>query len=140
MSSGFPGKIVVQQQLRGPHQDALAFLVIGVLRLKRGADDLFRRDAIDLLGIDADEVLSAAGNDVGLVAVGAQILHRLQHRLINQVGVRTVPALVLGLRQPVLHDAWNWSTVMPVWVATMMVSRSFMVSFAIAALSPESTA
>src|SRR4029077_5919537 len=67
--------------------------------------DLFWRDAVDLRRIDAHEVLTAAGDDVRLETVCAQVLKYLQHRLIHQVRVPAMPARVGSGAQPLLHSS-----------------------------------
>src|SRR5262249_12969948 len=58
---------------------------------------------IDLLAINTHKVLAAAGYDVRLDAIAAQILHEFEHRLIDEFGVGSLPALVLCVRQPFLY-------------------------------------
>jgi hypothetical protein len=62
-----------------------------------------RRNAVDLLGVDAHEVLPAAGYDVGLVGVVAQIAQHFEHRLVDELGVGAVPARMPGGLQPRFH-------------------------------------
>ena len=100
---GFAGIVVVQEELRLLHENRPVLLVVAVPRRARGADDLFWRDAVDLRGVHAHEVLAAAGDDVRLEAVRAQVLKYLQHRLIDQIGVRTMPARVGSGRKPLLR-------------------------------------
>lgn len=75
-------KIVVQQKLRLSHQDALLIFVF-VFGRERRTDNLFRRDAVNLLWVGSDEVLPAAGHNIGFVAVVVQIARDLQHRLVH---------------------------------------------------------
>ncbi len=70
-------------------------LVVLVLGIERRTDDLFRRNALDLLRVGANEVLPAAGHDVGPVAVVAQILHYLQHWLVRHLRIKFVEAGML---------------------------------------------
>ena len=56
-----------------------------------------------LLGVRAHEVLTASGDDIGLVAVRAQVLQNLQHRLIDQFRVRAIPARMLCRGHPPLR-------------------------------------
>ena len=91
------GIVIVEQQLRLLVRIGFAILVIAVLVPPAGADDLLRRDAINPLGIDTHEVLAAAGDNEGLVAVGAQIAQDFQHRLIGQLGIGLVPAGCLAV-------------------------------------------
>jgi hypothetical protein len=64
---------------------------------------LFRRDAVGLLRVLANKVLATAGDNVGLVAIGAQILQDFLHGLVRQLGVEPVVARVLGGGEPLLH-------------------------------------
>ena len=100
---GFATVVVVEQQLGVLGQERFAILVIAICRAAHGADDLFRRDAIGLLGIHAHEILAAAGADVSLVAVRSKILQHLLHRLVGQFVVRLVPARVFGFGEPLFH-------------------------------------
>ena len=74
---GFARTVVVQQDLRVTHQDALPLLVVLVLGSESRTNDLLWRNAVHLLRVGANEVLPAAGHDVGFVAVVAQITHAL---------------------------------------------------------------
>jgi hypothetical protein len=76
-------KIVVKQELRFPNQYSLVTIVLSVLGLKSRADDVFRRNAVRVLRIRADEALPASSDNVGLVAIGAEIVHDVQHRLVH---------------------------------------------------------
>ena len=51
-------------------------------------DHLLDRDVVDRLGVGADELLAAAGDDVGAEAVVAQVVHHLEHRLVDELGDR----------------------------------------------------
>src|SRR5213596_2736821 len=93
---GFATVVVVEQHLGVLGQERFAILVIAICCAGHGADDLFRRDAIGLLGIDPHEILAAAGADVSLVAIGSKILQHLLHRLVGQFVVRLVPAWIFG--------------------------------------------
>ena len=62
-ADGFAGLVVIEVQLRQPHEDGLAIAHFK-LRLDAAADDLFRRDAIGLLRPHAHELDAAAGDDV----------------------------------------------------------------------------
>src|SRR3984893_14998131 len=57
--------IVVQKELGLLGEERFAGLVVAVLRLAHAAHHLLGRDAIHPLGVDADKVLPAAGDDVG---------------------------------------------------------------------------
>jgi hypothetical protein len=75
--------VVVQQQLWLLGENRLAALVIAVFCRSRAAHDLLGRDAIDPVRVDADKVLAAAGDDVGFIAVFAQVPHHFEHWLIG---------------------------------------------------------
>ena len=68
------------------------------------ADDLLGRDAVDPLGPRAHELDAAAGDDVRLEAVRAQVGEQLEHRLVDQLGVGPLESRVLGRREPVVDD------------------------------------
>src|SRR4029077_8307138 len=93
---GFAGVIVIQKHLRLLGQERLAILVITIRRAAHGADDLLEWDAIGLLGKLTHEILPTAGDNVGLESIGAKILQHLLHGLVGQLGVRLLPARVLG--------------------------------------------
>ena len=88
---------------------------ISNLSLDAAADHLLGRDAVDLLGPRPHELDAAAGDDVGLEAVGAQIGQHFQHRLVDQFGVGPLEPRVPGGREPVLDDLSNSSVVIPAW-------------------------
>src|SRR6184192_2630269 len=100
---GFATVVVVEQQLGVLGQERFALLVIAICRAAHGADDLFRRDSIGLLGIHAHEILAAAGADVSLVAIGAEILQHFLHRQVGHLIIGLVPARVFGVGEPLLH-------------------------------------
>src|SRR4029450_6654197 len=102
---GLAGVVVVQDELRLLGQERLAVLGVAVCRSAGGADHLLGRDAVDPLAVHAHEVLAPAGHDVGLVGVVAQVAQHFEHRLIDQLGVRTVPARMLGRFHPPLRFA-----------------------------------
>ena len=85
-----------------------------------GADDLLGRNAVGLVGVGAHELDPAAGDDVGLEALGPQIGQQFQHRLIDQLGVAPLHERMFGRRDPLLDDFSNSSVVMPACVATMI--------------------
>ena len=62
------------------------------------------RDAVHLLGVCADEFLAAAGHDIRAESVGAQQVHHLPHRLIDQLGVFPLEAWVPRRFQPFRDD------------------------------------
>ena len=104
MSSGLPEKLLLSRSFGGAHQNRFAGFVVGVLQVERGSDDLLGRNAVGLFGIGAHEVLSASGDEVGLVAVGAKVLHDFQHGLVDELGVGAVPARIFGGGDPVVRD------------------------------------
>src|SRR5271165_4411548 len=92
------GVVVVEQELGLLGQERLAVLFVAILRAPGGANHLLGRDPVHPLGVDAHEVLAAAGDDVGLEPVVTQILQDFLHRLIRQLSVEPVPARMLGGR------------------------------------------
>ena len=104
MSSALPELLLFSSSFGSLDQLALALGVVLVAGLQRRADDLGRANAVDALGIGAHESLSAAGDDVGAVAARAQQAQHLLHRLVDQLGVGAVPAMVLGLVRPIGRD------------------------------------
>ena len=139
MPSGLPALLSLSSSFGFLGQERLAALVVAVLGRADGTDHLLRRDSVDLLGVNAHEILASAGDDVGPVAVGAQVLQHLLHWQIGEVGVRPFPARILRCRQPFLRFRDELSTDMPVSVAASIFSRSCIESFAIAARLPERT-
>ena len=67
---GLTRVVVILEKLRVFGQDRLTVLVIAIRRADSGADNLLGRNTVDALGVDAHEVLAAAGDDVGLEAIG----------------------------------------------------------------------
>ncbi len=90
--------------MRRAEQDALPVRVELVPGVEGRADDLLRRDAVDVLGVGAHEVLPGARDDVRLEAAEAQEVHRLEHRLVDELRVGTVPARVARPGEPAPHD------------------------------------
>ena len=86
MPIGLAGFVVNEVELRQTHQHGLAVADFE-LRLDAAADDLFRRDAIDLFRPGAHELDAAAGDDEGLETVCPQIGEQFEHRLIDALGV-----------------------------------------------------
>ena len=74
-----------------------------------GADDLLGRDAVELFREHPHEGLAAAGDDVGLVAIGAQVLQHLLHRLVAEIGVGSLPARMSSGREPCLHLCFEFA-------------------------------
>src|SRR5262245_39174945 len=67
------GLVVIEQELRLLHQDWLAVLAIAVFRPGGAADHLLGRNAVDLLGIHAHEILPAPGTEEVLEALAARV-------------------------------------------------------------------
>ena len=80
-----------------PDEDGLAVRSRFEAEPEHGPDHLLGRNAVDPLGIGADEILAAAGHDEGPVAVGAQIFEQLDLRLIDEFGERPLPARIARL-------------------------------------------
>ena len=97
---GLAGLVVVEQELGLPDENRLAVRSRFETEPEHGSDHLLGRNAIDPLGIGADEILAAAGHDIGAVAVGAQIFEQLDLRLIDEFGERPLPARIAGLPDP----------------------------------------
>src|SRR3954462_2089688 len=77
-ADGLSGAVIDEERFGLAHECGFAIdLFIG--GNDTGANDLFGWYSIGLLGIDADELLSAAGDDVGAIAVGSKVLHDLKH-------------------------------------------------------------
>ncbi len=100
---GFAVFITVEVQLRQTHEDGLTITDFK-LCLDAAADDLFRRDAINLFRPGAHELDAAAGNDEVLETVGAQVGEQFEHRLINTLGVRPFVFWMFRGSEPVLDD------------------------------------
>ena len=111
-----------------------------VLGADARADHLLGRDAVDVLGVDPDELLAAAGDDVGAEAVGAQVVHHLEHRLVDELGESRSEARVLRLRRPVGDDRLEVVDAHAGVGGGDDLLQSFSVNLAIAAWSPVSTA
>ena len=91
MPSGLPALLSLRRTRGLLDEDRAARRVILIANASGGSDDLLGRDAVDALRIDADEVLPAAGHDVGLEAVGPQMGHEFDLRQVGKVGVEAVP-------------------------------------------------
>ena len=90
------GLVVDQVDRRLDHDGRLAVLH-HVLGLERGADDLLRRHAVDLLGPGPHELDRAAGNDERLESIGPQVRQHFEHGLVDALGVRPVePGMLCG--------------------------------------------
>ena len=102
-ADGLVGLVVVEVQLRQAHEHGLAVAHFE-LRLDAAADDLFRRDAVNLLRPRAHELDAAAGDDEVLEAVRAQIGEHFEHRLIGHVGEELAGLRMFRGGDPVLDD------------------------------------
>src|SRR5262249_53050862 len=102
---GLASLVVIQEKFRLLREERHAVLVIAELRAARGSDNLFGRYPVHLLAVDTNEILAAAGYNVRLETIGTQMLHDLEHRLVDEFGVGTLPARVLGAGQPLFHLA-----------------------------------
>ncbi|MNT06151.1 hypothetical protein D3C72_1408050 [compost metagenome] len=98
---GLARAVVVVVQLGQAHQHRLA-----VLHLKfgdeGGADDLLRRNAVDVLRPGAHELDFAARHDVGLEAIAAQVVQQLAHGREGQAGIGLLEARMLCGLDPLL--------------------------------------
>ena len=103
MPSGLPALLSFSSSFGSLVRIRLAVAGVGELRSAGGADHLLGRNAVDLLGVHAHEVLAAAGHDVGLVGVVAEVAKHFEHRLIGQLGVEPVPARMPGRLEPLLR-------------------------------------
>jgi hypothetical protein len=74
------------------------------LQLAAAADDLLGRDAVGRLGKGPYELDAPAGDDVGLQAVGAQVVEHLDHGLVDDAGVGLAGCWVPGCGQRLLDD------------------------------------
>src|SRR5262245_22488470 len=99
---GLTSLVVVQEKFRLLGEEGLAVLVIAELRATYGSDNLFGRYSVHLLAVDTNEILAAACYNVCPETVGTQILHDLEHRLVDKFCVGALPARVLGTGQPLL--------------------------------------
>src|ERR1700709_776816 len=91
--------VVDEGYLWQAHQHWLAIYDFVLCFVER-SHNLLRRNAIYTLRVDAHKCLPTASDDVGPESVGTQILHHLQHRLIGQVGVRSLEPRILFCHQP----------------------------------------
>ena len=102
-ADGFAVVVVVEEQFRLAHQNGLAVHEV-IPRLDARTDDLLGRNAVHALCVDADELLTAARYDIRLESVRAQVVHRLAHRLVDELGVQALKARVPGRRNPCAGD------------------------------------
>ncbi len=124
MPSGLPALSSFSSSLGSLVRNGLPLLVVAVLGAAGGADHLLGRDAVDLLGVHPHEVLAAAGDDVGLVAVFAEVFQHFLHRQVGELGIGPLPARVFGRFEPLLHlGVERRPTDMPVSVAARILSK-----------------
>src|SRR5213594_515517 len=97
---GFARLVVVQKQPRLLRQEWLAVLDIAVHRPAGAPDHLLGRNAVHLFCVDPHEVLTSAGDDVGSITAGAQILQHFLHWQIAELGVGPLEARVLRRLEP----------------------------------------
>ena len=97
---GFAGLVVVEEELGFPFEDGLAVSPRLKAEPEHGSDHLLDGNPVDRLGVGAHEILAAAGDDIGAVAVGAQIFEQLDLRLIDELGERPLPARIARLLDP----------------------------------------
>src|SRR5262249_13073417 len=100
---GLASLVVVQEEFRFLGEERNAVLVIAKLGAAYCSDNLFGRYSVHLLAVDTNEILAAAGYNVRPETVGTQILHDLEHRLVDEFCIGTLPARMLGAGQPLLH-------------------------------------
>ena len=98
--------VVIEVELRQPHDHRLAVAHFK-LRLDAAADDLFRRDAVNLFRPWAHELDATAGDDVVLETVRAQIGEQFEHRLINHFGVELAGLRMFRDGDPILDDLFK---------------------------------
>ncbi|BCQ61850.1 hypothetical protein PBOI14_36000 [Pseudomonas sp. Boi14] len=91
--------VVVVGQLGGAQDRRLAVLELP-LGDEVAADHLFRRDAVGAFGEGAHEGGVAAGDDVGLEILAAQVVEHFQHGLVDHLVERPPGLRVAGLGQP----------------------------------------
>ena len=100
MPSGLPALLSFSSSFGSLVRNGLPDLVVAEPGAPGAAHHLLGRDAVGLLGVCAHEILATAGDDVGLVAVGAQVLQHLLHRLVGELGIGPLPAWILRRFQP----------------------------------------
>jgi hypothetical protein len=103
MPSGLPGLSSIQKNFRQFKQDRLSILHF-VFEFPHATYDLVGWNAVGIGREYTHELRAPAGNDESLEAVCAQIRQQLQHRLINQLIVRTVEPWSPGGLKPVTHN------------------------------------
>jgi hypothetical protein len=52
-------------------------------------NSVFQRNSVEIICVNADEVLAASGHDVGLEVFFAEKVQHLEHRLVNEFSVGT---------------------------------------------------
>ena len=66
-----------------------------------GTNDLFWRNPVNFFSPHSHEVKSTSRNDIGLEAIGTQIIQHFQHGLIRKVSVTPLESSMLGLFDPI---------------------------------------
>ena len=102
-ADGLVALVVIEVQLRQAHEHRLAVAHFK-LRLDAAADDLFRRNAVNLLRPRAHELDAAAGDDEVLEAVRAQVGEHFEHRLIDHFGEELAGLRMFRGGDPILDD------------------------------------
>ncbi len=102
-ADGLAALVVIEIQLRQTHEHRLAVAHFK-LRLDAAADDLLRRDAVNLFRPRAHELDAAAGDDEVLETVRAQVGEHFEHRLIDHFGEELAGLRMFRGRDPVLDD------------------------------------
>src|SRR5271165_5869495 len=96
------GFVIDQHYLGNLGQDRLAVLVVAELCIRSRPYYLLGWNTIDSFGVRTHKVLAATSDDIGFIAVVAQVFHDLEHRLKDKLGVQALEAWVPGARDPVL--------------------------------------
>ncbi len=99
MPTRFALFVINEVDLRQPHEYRFAILHVK-FGLDAAADDLLRRNAIDLLRPGPHELDAAAGDDERLEIIGAQVGEQFKHRLVDH----------LGIELAWFRDAWRWQS------------------------------
>ena len=99
---GLAALVVVEVHFRQSHENGLAVAHFKFC-LDAAADDLFRRYAVNPLRPRTHELDAAAGDDVILETVRAQISEYFEHRLIDHVGIGLAAFRMPGGGDPVFR-------------------------------------
>src|SRR5271155_3041398 len=92
---GLTRVVVDEEHLRLSQQYRLAMAVL-VLGQDTRPHHLLRRDIVDTLTVNAHELLTATSDYVSLEAIGAQVIHDLQHWLIDKFRMESLESGILG--------------------------------------------